>query len=298
MAGGRGAGVGGGIEVCVGGVPCAACSTPRVAASRGRRRAGRARRRARPFPHHPVLAGNPYFTTDTAAALRAAEMNAEVFLKVRPCAVASVAAAPLVTHLAFWAPMRRARLGAAGAVVLARTRWAAGLWPTRGLGRQQRQLLMRGGPPDMHCSHARSASPGAPVTRGVTQATKVDGIYDADPVKHPDAKRYDRLSYRRVAFEGLEVCAADERGAQGGGPARSGRAARLSVRAQGRGAVRRCAPGFRDSARRCACRAPPSAVRRPAAALPALATCLRTQRQGSSSYSVACRLALLLCHPR
>lgn len=62
--------------------------------------------------------GNPYFTTDTAAALRAAEMNAEVFLK----------------------------------------------------------------------------------------ATKVDGVYDCDPVKNPDtAKRYDRLSYRRVAFEGLEV---------------------------------------------------------------------------------------------
>ncbi|GBF98969.1 uridylate kinase [Raphidocelis subcapitata] len=61
--------------------------------------------------------GNPYFTTDTAAALRAAEMNAEVFLK----------------------------------------------------------------------------------------ATKVDGIYDCDPVKHPEAKRYERLSYRRVAFEGLEV---------------------------------------------------------------------------------------------
>ncbi|KAI8466060.1 MAG: Aspartate/glutamate/uridylate kinase [Monoraphidium minutum] len=62
--------------------------------------------------------GNPYFTTDTAAALRAAEMNAEVFLK----------------------------------------------------------------------------------------ATKVDGIYTCDPVKHPDsARRYDRLSYRRVAAEGLQV---------------------------------------------------------------------------------------------
>ncbi|KAI8464249.1 MAG: uridylate kinase [Monoraphidium minutum] len=62
--------------------------------------------------------GNPFFTTDTAAALRAAEVNAEVFLK----------------------------------------------------------------------------------------ATKVDGVYDCDPVKNPGtAKRYDRLSYRRVAFEGLQV---------------------------------------------------------------------------------------------
>lgn len=33
----------------------------------------------------------------------------------------------------------------------------------------------------------------------------MDGIYDADPVKHPEAKRYEKLSYRRVAFEGLEV---------------------------------------------------------------------------------------------
>jgi uridylate kinase len=61
--------------------------------------------------------GNPYFTTDTAAALRAAEMNAEVFLK----------------------------------------------------------------------------------------ATKVDGVYDADPTKVPNARRYERLSYRRVALDGLAV---------------------------------------------------------------------------------------------
>jgi len=62
--------------------------------------------------------GNPYFTTDTAAALRAAEMNAEVFLK----------------------------------------------------------------------------------------ATKVDGVYDCDPVKHPDtAIRYDKLSYRQVSLENLQV---------------------------------------------------------------------------------------------
>ena len=57
--------------------------------------------------------GNPYFTTDTAAALRAMEMRAEVILK----------------------------------------------------------------------------------------ATKVDGIYTADPVKHPDATKYDRLSYLQVLQE-------------------------------------------------------------------------------------------------
>ena len=61
--------------------------------------------------------GNPYFTTDTAAALRAMEMKAEVILK----------------------------------------------------------------------------------------ATKVDGIYTADPVKDPDATRYDRISYLQVLQERLQV---------------------------------------------------------------------------------------------
>ena len=61
--------------------------------------------------------GNPYFTTDTAAALRAMEINAEVLMK----------------------------------------------------------------------------------------ATKVDGIYDKDPAKHTDAKRYDKISYIDVLKQGLQV---------------------------------------------------------------------------------------------
>src|SRR3954447_6090033 len=61
--------------------------------------------------------GNPYFTTDTAAALRAMEMKADVILK----------------------------------------------------------------------------------------GTKVDGIYNADPMLHPDASRYDRISYLQVLEQGLKV---------------------------------------------------------------------------------------------
>jgi uridylate kinase len=61
--------------------------------------------------------GNPYFTTDTAAALRAVEIGAEVILK----------------------------------------------------------------------------------------ATKVDGVYDSDPVKNPSAKRYDRLTYSQVLAQRLGV---------------------------------------------------------------------------------------------
>jgi uridylate kinase len=61
--------------------------------------------------------GNPYFTTDTAAALRAMEMQAEILLK----------------------------------------------------------------------------------------ATKVDGIYTADPMKDPTARKLDRVSYRECLEKGLQV---------------------------------------------------------------------------------------------
>ena len=61
--------------------------------------------------------GNPYFTTDTAAALRAMEINAEVLMK----------------------------------------------------------------------------------------ATKVDGIYDKDPMKHTDAKKFDKISYLEVLNKNLKV---------------------------------------------------------------------------------------------
>lgn len=37
------------------------------------------------------------------------------------------------------------------------------------------------------------------------KATKVDGIYSADPVKHPDAAFYPRLSYDQALAEGLQV---------------------------------------------------------------------------------------------
>ncbi|PIS11883.1 MAG: UMP kinase [Bdellovibrio sp. CG10_big_fil_rev_8_21_14_0_10_47_8] len=37
------------------------------------------------------------------------------------------------------------------------------------------------------------------------KATKVDGIYDKDPMKNPDAKRFDRISYLEVLNRGLEV---------------------------------------------------------------------------------------------
>jgi len=37
------------------------------------------------------------------------------------------------------------------------------------------------------------------------KATKVDGVYDSDPVKNPDAKRYDKLTYDDVLHQNLAI---------------------------------------------------------------------------------------------
>jgi len=39
----------------------------------------------------------------------------------------------------------------------------------------------------------------------ILKATKVDGIYNADPVKHPEAIRYESISYLQVLQERLQV---------------------------------------------------------------------------------------------
>lgn len=39
----------------------------------------------------------------------------------------------------------------------------------------------------------------------ILKATKVDGIYTADPMLHKDATRYDRISYLQVLEQGLKV---------------------------------------------------------------------------------------------
>jgi len=39
----------------------------------------------------------------------------------------------------------------------------------------------------------------------MVKATKVDGIYSADPVQHPEAEFYPRISYDRALSEGLKV---------------------------------------------------------------------------------------------
>jgi len=39
----------------------------------------------------------------------------------------------------------------------------------------------------------------------ILKATKVDGVYTADPVTHPDARKLDRLDYLEVLNRGIEV---------------------------------------------------------------------------------------------
>jgi len=39
----------------------------------------------------------------------------------------------------------------------------------------------------------------------IIKATKVDGVYDKDPVLHPDAVKFDRLTYDEVLVRGLRV---------------------------------------------------------------------------------------------
>jgi len=39
----------------------------------------------------------------------------------------------------------------------------------------------------------------------ILKATKVDGVYDRDPVKHPDARRFDALTYQSVLDKKLRI---------------------------------------------------------------------------------------------
>jgi uridylate kinase len=39
----------------------------------------------------------------------------------------------------------------------------------------------------------------------ILKATKVDGVYDADPKKVPDAKKFDQINYLDVLARGLAV---------------------------------------------------------------------------------------------
>jgi uridylate kinase len=52
------------------------------------------------------------------------------------------------------------------------------------------------------CAAQRALEVGAQV---LLKATQVDGVYDADPRRNPDAVRFDRLTYAEVLARGLKV---------------------------------------------------------------------------------------------
>ena len=41
--------------------------------------------------------------------------------------------------------------------------------------------------------------------QAIFKGTKVDGVYDRDPRKHPDARRYERVSYNEALTKRLGV---------------------------------------------------------------------------------------------
>lgn len=114
--------------------------------------------------------GNPYFTTDTAAALRAAEMNAEVFLKVGlnpACALRAL----------------RSALCAAGTVLFG-ARCASLCCAGRLLQHAATAAVAHA---LITCNHA--------LTTGDQGGWHLPYRF-ADPVKHPEAKRCKKLSCR------------------------------------------------------------------------------------------------------
>ncbi|HUS47454.1 MAG TPA: UMP kinase [Phycisphaerae bacterium] len=52
------------------------------------------------------------------------------------------------------------------------------------------------------CAALRAGEVGAEI---LMKATKVDGVYDSDPVHNPKARRYERLTYQQVIADRLEV---------------------------------------------------------------------------------------------
>ena len=45
----------------------------------------------------------------------------------------------------------------------------------------------------------------------ILKATKVDGIYDRDPNKFPDARRYDRITFTEALTKRLQIMSAPKR---------------------------------------------------------------------------------------
>jgi len=72
---------------------------------------------------------------------------------------------------------------------------------------KQRVVIFAGGTGNPYFSTDTAASLRAMEVKAeiILKGTKVDGIYDADPMKNPRAKKFDRLTYFEVLQRGLKV---------------------------------------------------------------------------------------------
>lgn len=72
---------------------------------------------------------------------------------------------------------------------------------------KQRVVIFAGGTGNPYFSTDTAAALRAMEVKAdiILKGTKVDGIYDADPLKNPKAKKFDRLTYFEVLQKGLKV---------------------------------------------------------------------------------------------
>lgn len=70
-----------------------------------------------------------------------------------------------------------------------------------------RVVILAGGTGNPYCTTDSAAALRAIDLdcKAILKATKVDGIYTADPMKNPNAMKYDRISYQQAIRENLKV---------------------------------------------------------------------------------------------
>lgn len=70
-----------------------------------------------------------------------------------------------------------------------------------------RVVILAGGTGNPYCTTDSAAALRAIELdcKAILKATKVDGIYTSDPMKNPDAKKYDRITYDQAIREHLRV---------------------------------------------------------------------------------------------
>lgn len=71
----------------------------------------------------------------------------------------------------------------------------------------KRVVILAGGTGNPYCTTDTAAVLRALQLRAdvVLKATKVDGVYDRDPLRYPDARKYERLTHREALARRLEV---------------------------------------------------------------------------------------------